>query len=479
MSKSDEPKKSRRNFLKQAAAVPLTAGAAGIITSRTHGAAKTFRLESEPEPERQVSANDRIRIGLIGAGGMGNGDLETALRIKGIEFVAAADVYDGRLTYIKETYGNDIFTTRDYRELLARPDIDAVIVATPDHWHSQISVDAMKAGKDVYCEKPVVQRVDEGGAVIAAQQQYKRIFQVGSQFTSSIVYQKAKELVAAGAIGKLNLVDGSLSRRSAVSAWQYPIPPDASPQTIDWDRFLGRAPKVPFDPKRIFRWRNYRDYGTGIGGDLFVHQFTSLHFVTNSKGPSRVFATGGLRLWNDGRDVPDILLGLFDYPQTPEHPAFNVNLRVSFVDGGLDRTGWGTPWIYRFVGDEGVIEIDGSGLTLRRGASDKAPDAPDGPFPKAIREQLMREYREKYPPRDPEISKGNDERYTAPPRYNERLDHFKNFFRAMRTRKQVVEDAVFGFRAAAPALLANISYFESRVVEWDPETMKLKSIASR
>jgi predicted dehydrogenase len=479
MSKSDESKKSRRRFLKQAATGALAVGAANVITGRADGAPKMFTLEPEPEPTKQVSANDRIRLGLIGAGGMGNGDLETALKVKGVEFVAAADVYDGRLTYIKETYGNQIFTTRDYREVLARPDVDAVIVATPDHWHSQITIDAFKAGKDVYCEKPVVQRVDEGWPVIEAQQKHKRVMQVGSQFTSSIVYRKAKELMQAGAIGDLNLVDGSMSRRSAVSAWQYPVPPDASPQTIDWDRFLGRAPKVPFDPLRIFRWRNYQDYGTGIGGDLFVHQFTSLHFVTNSKGPSRVFATGGLRLWNDGRDVPDILLGLFDYPKTAEHPAFNVNLRVSFVDGGLDRSGWGTPWIYRFVGHEGVIELDGGGLTVRRGASNRPPDPPEGAFPKAIQKQLMDEYRAKYPPREPEVTKDSGERYVAPPGYRERLDHFKEFFQSMRTRQQATEDAVFGFRAAAPALLANISYFESRVVEWDGEGMKLKSIARR
>jgi predicted dehydrogenase len=129
--------------------------------------------------------------------------------------------------------------------------------------------------------------------VIEAQNANKRILQVGSQFVSSIVYRKAKEILSSGAIGKLNLVDSSLWRRGAQSAWQYSIPPDASPRSCDWERFQGRAPKTAWDPKRFFRWRNYRDYGTGIGGDLFVHQFTSAHFVTGSKGPSRVFATGG------------------------------------------------------------------------------------------------------------------------------------------------------------------------------------------
>ncbi len=479
-SKKVQPKdKSRRDFVKMATAGTLAAGSASIITTRAHGSPKTFVLKPEEESNRQVSANDRIRIALVGAGGMGFGDTETALRVKGVEMVAAADIYDGRLIRAKEVFGKDIFTTRDYREILARPDIDALIVATPDHWHSQISIDAMKAGKDVYCEKPMVQKVSEGWPVIEAQKQTGRVFQVGSQFVSSVIYKKAKELISSGAIGDLNLVDGSLSRRSALSAWQYPIPPDASPENIDWDRFLGQAPKVPFEPIRLFRWRNYRDYGTGIGGDLFVHQFSSLHYATGSKGPSRVFATGGIRFWNDGRDVPDILLGLFDYPKTETHPAFNVNLRVNFVDGGIDRTGWGGPWLYRFVGSEAVLEIGGDGLTLVRRPAARAPDPPYGVFPEALQERMIKEFNEKYPQGEPEIRTVNDERYLEPHDYDARLEHFKNFFRAMRTREKIVEDSEFGFRAAAPALLANISYFENRIGEWDPETMRLKEMAKR
>jgi predicted dehydrogenase len=470
-SEKNVEKNSRRNFIKTATAGAITAG----TFVRAHGSPKTSFLEPEPEAGQQVSANDRIRIALIGAGGMGFGDTETALRVKGVELVAAADLYDGRLARAKEVFGKHVFTTRDYREILARPDVDAVIIATPDHWHQQIAIDAMKAGKDVYCEKPVVQTLEEGHAVIATQNQTKRIFQVGSQFVSSIVYKKAKELLASGVIGPLNLVDSSLWRRGPLSAWQYSIPPDASPQTCDWDRFLGKAPKVPWDAKRFFRWRNYRDYGTGIGGDLFVHQFTSAHFVTNSRGPARVFATGGLRLWNDGRDVPDVLLGLFDYPKTAAHPAFTMNFRVSFADGGTDQTGWGT-WTYRFVGSDGVIEI-GDDLTLKRKPPAKEPGTSIDTFPEALQEAFMKEYRQQYPKRDAELSELPEVRFVPPGKYDERLDHFKNFFRAMRTREQVLEDAAFGFRAAAPALMANVSFFENRICEWDAEAMKLKAKA--
>jgi predicted dehydrogenase len=466
-------KSTRRNFIKNATAGAITAGA----YVRARGASKTFILEPEPEFQQNVSPNDRIRLALIGAGGMGFGDAETALLVPGVELVAAVDLYQGRLTRVKEIFGKEVFTTRDYREVLARPDIDAVIIATPDHWHQQISLDAMKAGKDVYCEKPVVQKVDEGSAVIETQRQTRRIFQVGSQYASSIVYKKAKELLASGIIGKLNFVESALSRRAPLGAWQYTIPPDASPETVDWDRFLGRAPKVPFDPLRFFRWRNYRDYGTGIGGDLFVHLFTGVHFITNSKGPSRVLASGGLRFWKDGRDVPDLLLGLFDYPETKEHPAFNVNFRVNLADGEVDQYGPDI-WIYRFVGSDGVIQIDNGAVVLKLNPPRKEPGYTISTFPEAVQEQFLKEYRKKYPPLAPETRSAKEERFVPPGGYRDRLDHFKNFFNAMRTREQVLEDAVFGFRAAAPALLANVSYFDNRICEWDAEEMKLKGAKS-
>jgi len=472
MKKSE--KKSRRKFLRQASAGTLAVGAANIITSKTHGAPRVIQLESEPEPQRAIGPNDKIRIGLIGAGGMGHGDTETALRVKGVEFVAAADIYDGRLTHVKEVWGKDIFTTRDYREVLARTDIDAVIIATPDHWHQRMAIDAMNAGKDVYCEKPVVQKLEEGNALIEAQQRTKRIFQGGSQFSSSVIYQKAAELVAAGKIGTLNLVDSSLWRRGALSAWQYTIPADASPQNIDWDRFLGSAPKRPFEPIRLFRWRNYRDYGTGIGGDLFVHQFTGAHLVTGAKGPVRVVTTGGTRLWNDGRDVPDVLLGLFDYPAMNGRPAFNMNFRVSFADGGTEREGWGS-WAYRFVGNDGVIELVNDALVVKRPPEAKTPPPPSGDFAEAVISQMRKEHFAKYPRRESEVTAVTEERYLPPDRYDERLDHFKNFFNAMRSRKSVYQDAAQAYRNAAPALLANVSYFERRVCEWDPETLKLKA----
>jgi predicted dehydrogenase len=446
------PKTSRRDFIKGAAA----------------GASPTILASRQAQT---VSANDKIQIATIGMGGMGFGDTETALRVPGTELVAVADVYDGRLARTKELFGDHVFTTRDYREVLARSDVDAVIIATPDHWHAQISIDAMNSAKDVYCEKPMVQAIKEGPPVIEAQNKTRRVFQVGSQGVSSIVYAKAKELLKEGKIGELNMVEAWINRRTPIDAWQYSIPPDASPQTIDWDRFVGKAPKVPFDPVRLFRWRNYRDYGTGIGGDLFVHLFSAIHFIVGSNGPARVQSTGGLRFWNDGRDVPDVLLGVFDYPKTADHPAFNVALRVNFVDGGTETPQYPRSG-FQFIGPEGVMMID-EGIRLMRRPRPKEPGFTISTFPKAAQEQFLKQYRAEYPELGPQLSGASEEVFAPPRRYDARFDHFSNFFNAIRPRGTVVEDAVFGMRAAGPALVSNLSYFENRPYGWDPDGMKL------
>jgi predicted dehydrogenase len=313
--------------------------------------------------------------------------------------------------------------------------------------------------------------IEEGKDVVDAQKRTGRVFQVGSQKTSSIVNQKAKELIQSGAIGEVNLVEASIDRNSALGAWQYSIPPDASPETIDWDRFLGRAPKLPFEPKRMFRWRNYRDYGTGVGGDLFVHLFTGIHYILNSNGPTRVHATGGLRYWKDGRDVPDVMLGLYDYPARGSFPAFNVSLRVDFKNGATE-TG-----AFRFIGSEGILTL-GTGVTLSKMPADPEPGHTADTFSKAMQEAYIKEYRKKYPPRKPDadnLRSVREERYLPPAGYNDTLDHHRHFLSAIRSRKPVVEDAVFGFRAAGPALLSNISYFEQKVCVLDPEAMVLRS----
>ncbi len=448
-------KTSRRNFIKLSTATTIAAA-----TSRT-----ILGAEEAGRPER-VAPSDKIRLGLVGAGGQGMGDTREALKIPGVELIAVADLYDGRLSRAKEIWGNQLFTTRDYREVLARSDIDAVVIATPDHWHMHISNDAMKAGKDVYCEKPMVQQLEQGKQVIETAQKTNRIFQVGSQRVSSVVYKKAKDLLASGAIGELNMVEAWWDRSSAIGAWQYSIPPDASPTTVDWDRFLGEAPKRGFDATRFFRWRNYRDYGTGVAGDLFVHLFSGLHFVVGTTGPTRVFATGGTRYWNDGRDVPDVMLALCDYPKTGSCPAFNLALRVNFAAGANESSG------FRFIGSEGVMTLSGV-VTVNKKQRAKEPGCTIDTFPKTTQEAFLKDYRARYPENKQEIAASTQDTYAPPNGYSDSVDHFNSFFEGMRSRKLVVEDAVFGFRAAGPALLTNRSYFDNQAYGWNPETMTI------
>ena len=418
--------------------------------------------------QAQTSANDKIHLGLIGSGGQGFYDMRNALSLGGAEIVAACDVYDGRLKHAREVFGDHVFTTRDHRELLARKDVDAVIVATPDHWHSAISIDAMNAGKDVYCEKPMVQLLADGPGVVETAKRTGRIFQVGSQRVSSIIYAKAKELLRAGAIGELNTVEAWVDRNSALGAWQYTIAPDASPANIDWDRFLGRAPKRPFEPIRLFRWRNYQDYGTGVPGDLFVHLISGLHFATDAAGPERVYATGGLRFWKDGRDVPDVMIALYDYPARSGFPAFNVMFRVNLVDGATENAG------LRFIGSGGIMSVE-NGITLSKVPRENEPGYTVDTFPKALQDQYLKSYRERYPqrPRGDTSQMSAEEKFMPPKGYVDAIDHHRVFQAAVRSRQAVTEDALFGYRAAGPALLSNISYFEGKVVRWDPEGMRL------
>jgi predicted dehydrogenase len=445
---------NRRSFLKSAGA----AGTASMIAPRL------FALGAEPtESAKPIGANDLIQIALIGAGGQGQGDTKNALEVPGVKLVAVADCYNGRLEHSKELWGDDIFTTRDYNEVLARKDIDAVIIGTPDHWHKQASVDAMKAGKDVYCEKPMIHLYSDGPEMIEASRSTNRILQVGSQRVSSIIYAKAKEILASGAIGQLNMVTARWDRNSTMGAWSYTVPLDASPETCDWPRFLGTAPKIPFNAEHFFQWRKWKAYGTGVAGDLFVHLFSGTHFITGSHGPTRGMATGGLRFWKDGRDAPDVMLGLFDYRE-----GFNLSLRVNFVDGGEESEG------LIFTGSEGTMEIAWNGLTISRVPREKEPGYTINTFTESMQKQILDAYEKKYPRIHPDGPPPvGYERYTAPEGYSDSYDHFKNFFASVRSRQPVVEDAVFGYRAAGAALLSNLSMERGAIAHWDPDAMKL------
>jgi predicted dehydrogenase len=405
----------RRKFI-QAAAIAATATATHL---------KPLLAQSSPTR----SPNDTIRLALIGAGIQGQHDTGVALQVPGVKLVAAADCYDGRLAHCKTA-----------------------------------AVDAMKAGKDVYLEKPMIHLYADGPEIIETARSTNRILQVGSQRVSSVIYAKAKELLASGIIGKLNMVSAYWDRNSSIGAWNYSIPLDASTTTCDWPQFLGSAPKIPWNAEHFFQWRKWKAYGSGVAGDLFVHLFSGTHFITGSHGPTRAMATGAIRYWKDGRDADDVLLALFDYPE-----GFNLSLHVNFVDGGEESEG------FLFTGSEGLMTIAGNTVSVTRTPPETEPGYTVSTFTDAMQKEYIEQYEKKYPQKHfsgalPE----NVQKFTAPEGYSDSYDHFHNFFDSVRSRKPVVEDATFGFRAAGAALLSNLSVQRGEVVRWNPETMKLE-----
>lgn len=456
---------SRRKFIKKLGGSVAAAG----ITNSVLAADPVIRHQLKSN--QKVSANDKVRIGLIGSGIIGHYDTDTALKVDGVELGAVCDLYTGRIDRAKEKW-KDLFTTKDYRELLARKDIDAVLICTPDHWHQKIAVDAMNAGKHVYCEKPMVQKIEEGQAIIATQKKTKKVLQVGSQRASSVAILEAKKHFEKGDIGELTYVQAYCDRSDAKGAWQYSIPTDASPSTIDFDKFLGHAPKVAFDPVRFFRWRNYNDYGTGAAGDLIVHLLTALHTITGSVGPNKIYALGEINYWKDGRDAYDMINAFLSYPKREKLPAYQVYTRVNLADGE-GKGGFGL----KLIGTDGVIDIgwnDFKVTKLKRGGATGygGYDSFDS-FSAKQKEDFKKWYAEKYGETKGGYSVGTPEEYHAPQGYDDRLDHMVTFFNGVRTGSAILEDPTFGLRAAAPSLACNLSAAQGKALNWDPVNMKL------
>ena len=443
---------SRREFLQ------TTAGAAGATL-----AAKAILLDPEPMfASPPTSASDRIRFGIVGVGMEGTPLLTTAVQLPGVECVAACDLYDGRHELAKEIVGKPIRTTRRYQELLDDKSIDAIIVATPDHWHKQVVVDSVSAGKDVYCEKPFSHNPADGLAMVAAAKKTDRIVQAGAQRTSSVLCAKANELYKSGAIGELSLVEGSLGRNDPTGAWEYPPPADLSPQNLDWDTWLGTAPKIPFNANVFARWRQWREYGTGLAGDLLVHLLSGMQTVLGiNEIPKRVSAFGGIYRWKDGRNTPDVHPVLFEYAGVP------VYMRLTL--------GTETAEVTRFMGSKGLLELTEFGLSyMPQPGVDMAPSYYCYGLPARLRNAYFDQWHKEHDPKpgqEPlsEVTsyKGND--------YDDLRPHLWNFFESVRSRKPLLQDAVFGHNAALGCHMANESYYRKSPVYWDAASQSIKS----
>jgi predicted dehydrogenase len=396
---------SRRGFLRRA-----TVGFAGVAP-----------LMGRPAT-RVRGANDRIQVGHIGVGGNGNGMLRGLVRrgeeTGDVRVVAACDVYS---VYRERARANAGLEAKDlcvdYRDLLARDDIDAVAISTPDHWHARMAIDAMAAGKDVYLQKPMTLTTEEARKVAEAAARYERILQVGSQHLSDPRHHKARELIEAGEIGELLWAQGTYSRNSRGGEWNYRIQEEASPETVDWDRWLGPASKRPFSAERLFRWRKYWDYSGGIATDLFYHKLGPLLYAMGPQFPTRVTGSGGVYVQKD-REVPDT------YATVIEYPNFYINLSASMANAAGNR--YFPEVIY---GQKGTIVFERNRVVAL------------------------------------------PERAFAPPTEVEEVNmgyrHMDDFLSSMRSRKQPVLHAEFGYQIMAAIKMGVDSYREGKVKFFD------------
>jgi len=304
---------SRRSFIKKTATVAATVAGANLFKTPVYG------QNQAPSAGRVIGANDRIAVAYVGVGGQGMAHIRSQkehAKENNIVQAAVCDVYQKNLQKARtflELGDADAYT--DHRKLLERKDLDAICVATVDNWHAQVAVDSMEAGKHVYGEKPLARYLEEGFQVYDTVKRTKKVFQLGSQFCADPMFHKAAEWIKAGKLGPLVWGQGSYCRNHPRnSEWTYPIDPDANEQTLDWNRWQGRARKVPFDPNRFFSWHKYYDYNSGIIGNLLPHRFLPLMLATgNPEYPRRVACTGTRKVSTD-REITDTTHLLAEFP---------------------------------------------------------------------------------------------------------------------------------------------------------------------
>ncbi len=437
----------RRDFLKRTGAI-----GAGVSLA-TKGLAKTT---AKINPRRVIGANDRINIALIGCGGRGSSDAESFTEYaqsnnNACQIVAVCDVYERRKHETAEKYNAKGFL--DYREALALPNVDAVIVATPDHWHARIALDAMDQGKDVYLEKPMCHSIKEVKDLIETTRETKRVVQVGSQTTSADQWWKAKKAIADGMIGKMIMSQGSYHRNSIEGEWNWPIDASAGPDKkgddyIDWKMWLGPAPSRPYDADRFFRFRKYWDYSGGIATDLFFHVIAPLNICWDKpQFPSKVSASGGIYVFKDSREVPDTFHLIAEYPE-----GHSLVLSSSMANSQH------IPGLIR--GHEGTI------IMVEHGEFERYSENI------IVRPELVRAEGQEGRNPFPDYKFGRDEIKIPVEKSSMMQLHIGNFLQCMRTREKPHLDIETAAHAQITINLAVDSYREGKVKYWDEKNWK-------
>ena len=446
---------TRRDFMLQSAT-----GAAGLGLM-LNGDWIPFEASPLPKP---ASPSDRVNLGFIGFGIRGNILLEAVKETAQANLVEVCDCYQGHLERAKERTDGKITTNfAQYKKLLDRKDIDAVIIATPDHWHMPMVVDAVNAGKDVYIEKPMTHKIEDGPKMIEAARRNKRLVQVGSQWVSSDQHKKAKEIVASGKLGKVTKVTASYNRNSSTGAWNYPIPLDLKDGVnFNWQEWLGPAPKVAYSPERVFRYRKYWDYSGGISTDLFVHLITSIHYIMGVEMPKGVMSCGGILFRRDGREVPDTLDALFDYGD------FCVCMSSTFNSTATAGQG------IQFLGTDGSLSVIPTS-TMTEQAEHKAEgyEYSIDSWPKAMQDAFMDQGNHRQES-EGTGTKPAPENMTFENKPDSVVLHLANFFESVRTRQPSYETAEVGHHAAAAGHMVNLSYRSGKKMMWDAATGNAK-----
>jgi predicted dehydrogenase len=444
---------SRRQFLQKSTLA--AAAATAVAAPRPAGAQINNSAGLSTRP---------VRLGFIGAGIRGTLLMEAAAGIAGVQLSAVADCYKGHLDRAVESFSPAPAVTGNYTEILAQPDIDAVAIAAPDHWHLKMTQDALAAGKHVYIEKPMTHSWEEGEAFIAAVERSGRIVQAGSQYMSMGCARRAAEFIRSGRLGLVTLVEGKIHRNSATGAWYYPIPPDASPATVDFKRFLGAAPPHEFDLRRFFQWRLFWDYSGGLPTDLFVHLITATHQLMGVQEPESVFAFADTYHWKNYREVPDQMTSMVKYPE-----GFVLRLTAT---AGNSHPG---P-ILTFYGSAGTMEYNGDSFKFYDEPRSDSFGYSTHSWPKATtaRFKEVMGLNDRLAAMDgPETA--DPVEYKSPNDEDSTRAHMRNWIEAIRTGGKPIEDVRFGHHAALVGHMCNLSYKAGKPVRWNRTTRRVES----